>query len=182
MSSIQIRGRRHTAAIARTRAFSLVELVVVITITGIIAAVALPAMSSLSATRSSAPAGQILRALGYARERAIATACRTWVVFSTASNSYSVLGEPIGNPGRGNAVTLTDPATRSNYLQSLSTTEYAGVSLVSAVFDSGSEVGFDWLGRPLNSTSASLAAQGTITLTQGKTVTVQVGTGLAAAP
>ena len=77
---------------------------------------------------------------------------------------------------------MKDPATGNSFTQSLNASEFAGVSLVSAVFDSGAEVGFDWTGKPLNSTAAPLAAQGVVTLTGGKSVTVQPGTGFTAAP
>ena len=139
-------------------------------------------MSSAAGTRTAVAANQIRRDLGYARERTLATGIRAWVVFSPGTNSYSVLEEPIGNPGRSNALTMTDPVTGRTFAQSLSAPEFAGTVLVSAVFDSGSEVGFDWKGRPLNATGALLAAQGVVTLSGGRTVTVKAGSGLADTP
>ena len=41
------------------------------------------------------------------------------------------------------------------------------------------EVGFDWLGSPLNGAETSLAATGTVTLTGTHVVNVEVETGLA---
>ena len=53
-----------------------------------------------------------------------------------------------------------------------------GVEIISATFDAGDNVGFDWLGQPLNDTGAELtAATGTVSLTGGKTVTVVKTTG-----
>ncbi len=170
-----------TAPLQPRRAFSLIELIAVILVIGILSAIAVPTMGSLKTTRSAAAARRILRDLSYARERAIATGCRTWVVFSVATNTYSVLAEPKGNPGRSNAVTMTDPATGNNYVASLNTSEYSGISLVSASFDSAAEIGFDWTGKPLNSSASPLAAQGVVTLTASKTVTVAPNTGFISA-
>lgn len=162
--------------------FTLIELITIITIIGIVAAVAFPSLASLASTRRGAAQKVVLRDLSYARERAVSTGLRHWVIFSTSTNSYSVLAEPAGNPGRLNALTITDPATGSNYVQYLNTNQFVGVTLVSAAFDSGSEVGFDWQGRPLNNTAANLAAQGVVTLSGSKTVAVEANTGLITAP
>lgn len=173
------RSRRRTGV----GGFTLIELIVVMTIAAILAAVAVPTLSNLGGTRKSVAARVIVRDLAYARERSMETGTRAWVVFSTGTNSYSVLWEDPANPGRAGATALSDPAlTGKTYVQYLNTGEFAGVTLASAVFDSGSEVGFDWVGKPLNNTSASLSANGVVTLTGGTTVTVQAATGLATTP
>jgi len=163
-------------------AFTLVELAAVMVVMAIVAAIAVPALSNVAATRRGYAARQVLRDLSFARERALNTGLRSWVIFTTSSNSYSVKAEPAGSPGRSNAVTLTDPATGSNYTQLLNTGEFSGVTIASAVFDAGSEVGFDWQGKPLNSGATSLSSNGVVTLSGGATITVYAGTGLIAAP
>ena len=162
--------------------FSLVELVVVMVIAAIMAAVAVPTLSSLASTRAAAAAKQVVRDLTYARERAMTSGIRTWVVFNVSGNSYSLLQEPVGSPGRSNAVLITDPSTQAHWSQTLGTGPFAGVSISSAAFGSGTEVGFDWLGKPLDSAAAVLTANGTVTLSAGKTVTVNAGSGLASTP
>jgi prepilin-type N-terminal cleavage/methylation domain-containing protein len=164
------------------RAFTLVEVVAVMLVAAIVAAVAIPTMSSLSSTRAAAAARQVVRDLSYARERAIDTGCRVWTVFNAASNSYSLLAEPPGSPGRSNAIAMTDAATQASYVQSFNSSDFAGVSLLSAGFDSGSEVGFDWNGKSLNNTGAPLASNGTVSLSGSKTITVRPTTGLASTP
>lgn len=163
------------------RGFTLIELIVVIIIAAIMAAVAIPRLSNLSATKAAVAARLIARDLTYARERAIATGTRTWVVFSPGTNSYSVLAENSASPGRVGATVLSDPlGNGKNYVQYLNTGDFAGVSMTGATIDAGTEVGFDWVGKPYNSTSTDLSAAGTITLSAGGfTVTVQPGTGLA---
>ena len=45
------------------------------------------------------------------------------------------------------------------------------------LFDGGTEVGFDWLGRPLNASETSLAANGAVTVSGGHFLTVVKDTG-----
>ena len=159
--------------------FTLIELLVVVVIGGILSAIAIPAMSSLASTRAGSATRMVVRDVSYARERAIASGVQTWVVFATAQNRYSVLSEDPANPGRAGATALADPAkTGSTYVQAFGSNEYTGVSILSAAFDGAAEVGFDFLGRPLNTTGAALGAQGAVTLTGGRSVFVEIRTGL----
>jgi prepilin-type N-terminal cleavage/methylation domain-containing protein len=162
--------------------FSLIELIVVMVIAAIMAAVAVPTLSSLASTRSAAAARLMVRDLSYARERAIASGLQTWVVFNVGGSSYSLLQEPAGNPGRANAVAINDPARAGAYTQTFGSGEFSGVSISSVAFDGNVVCGFDWLGKPLNSAQTALAANGVVTLTGGKTVIVQKGTGLITTP
>jgi prepilin-type N-terminal cleavage/methylation domain-containing protein len=164
------------------RGFTLFELVVVIIITAVLAAVAVPAMSSVPGSRRAAAQRAIQRDLSYARERAICTGLRTWAVFNVGGNSYSLLAEPPGNPGRANAAVLADPGTGRTFIRPLNSGELAGVSLVSAVFGTAAEVGFDWQGAPVTSAGAPLAAAGVVAITGGKAVRVEAGSGRVTAP
>lgn len=171
--------RASNQASSRRRAFTLVELVTVIVIAAVLASVAIPAVGSFTAARSSAAAHRVARDLTFARHRALSSGCRTWAVFHTGAGTLSILSEPVGSPGRFNAITLTDAGTGRPMVCALSSAEFGGVSIVSVSFDGAAEVGFDWLGRPLNNTGSLLAAQGLVTLSSGKSVAVQPETGLA---
>lgn len=168
-----------TGVARNARGFTLVELIAVTVIAAILAVVAIPSYSAVTASRGAYARRQIVRDISYARERAVATGTRTWVVFNIALNRYSVLAENPLSPGRSGAVVLPDPAnSAATYLQVLGTGHFAGVTLTAANFDGGAEIGFDWLGGPLNMSETALAAQGTITLIGGYSVTVQPLTGL----
>lgn len=166
------------AAIGARRAFSLLELVAVMVIAGILAVSAVPAMSSLADARADAAARELHRDLSFARQRAVATGTRAWVVFDAAAGSWTVLAEDPSSPGRSGATAVTDPATGAALVRRLGASSFGGVSMLSAAFDGAPEVGFDWLGRPLNSGEADLAALGTVQLTGGRSVSVVPGTGL----
>lgn len=162
--------------------FTLAEVIAVVAIMGILAAVAIPALGSLGASRGAAAARQVARDLAYARERAQATGLRSWVVFNITESSYEVLAEPVGLPGRANAAPVDGSNPSRQRSQQLNEGPFAGVVITNVNFDGATEVGFDWLGRPLNSTQQLLALPGTITLTGDRQVTVEPGTGLVGTP
>jgi prepilin-type N-terminal cleavage/methylation domain-containing protein len=158
--------------------FTLIEMLAVVAILGILAGAAIPALSTMASSRANIAAKQVLRDLTFARERAMLTSTRSWVTFTTATSSYSVKAENPASPGKAGATTLTDAATGKPFTVTLASGEFAGVGLTSVAIDGGTEIGFDWLGQPLNSSQTALAANGTINLSGGKTVTIQIGTGM----
>ena len=161
----------------RDAAFSLIELIAVIVMTAVLAAVAVPTFNQLADTRAAAAAKQLLRDLSFARQRAVATGTTSWVVFDAGAETWSVLAEDPDNPGRANASIITDPPTGQTFVQTLGTGAFQGVEIVSADFDGDAEVGFDWLGQPLNATGGALAASGSATLSGTHGVSVVATTG-----
>ncbi len=157
--------------------FTLIELVAVIVIIAVMAAAAVPSLSNLPDTRAAMGSKQLLRDMTYARQRAVATGAPTWIVFDTTAQTWALFIEDLSNPGRANATALQDAATGRSFLQELNTGQLTGVEIISADFDSSNEVGFDWLGKPLNSTETQLAATGTVVLTGGHTISVVSETG-----
>jgi prepilin-type N-terminal cleavage/methylation domain-containing protein len=157
--------------------FTLIELVAVMVIVAVLAAVAVPSLDRLGQTRAAMAARQLLRDVTFARQRAVATGTVTWVIFDPDSETWSVLAEDPAAPGRAGAGPLTDPATGRDHVQHLGVGSFVGVELISAAFDDDVEVGFDWLGRPLNAAEAPLAADGTVTLSGGQEVRVTATTG-----
>lgn len=166
----------------RGSGFTLPEMVVVMTISAILAATAAPSMLNLSSTRAAVAARQLVRDLTFARQRSIATGIRHWVVFDTSAQTWSVLTENPESPGRAGAAPMNDLATGRPFLQALNAAPFTGISLANVSIGAGSEIGFDWRGKPLNSSQAALAADGSITLTGGVGVTIRANTGYATAP
>lgn len=161
----------------RPAGFTLIELVAIIVLVGIMAGVALPSLSNLAGTRSGAAGKQLLRDLTFAQQRALTTGTVSWVVFNTGAGTWSILAENPASPGRAGATVITDMATGKPFVTTVGVNEYVGVSMTACNFDGATEVGFNWLGKPLNSTGAALAAQGSVTLSAGNRVTVEAVTG-----
>jgi len=157
--------------------FTLIELVAVMVIIAILAGVAAPALNTMGSTRSTIASRQLVRDMTYARQRAVSTGTRVWVVFDTSAETWTLRTEVSATPGRSSAVDLTDPATGTVYMETLGTGSFKGVEIVSASFDGSAEVGFDWLGRPLNASESGLAAAGTVVLSDSNTIQVVAGTG-----
>ncbi|MCP3905443.1 MAG: prepilin-type N-terminal cleavage/methylation domain-containing protein [Planctomycetes bacterium] len=156
--------------------FTLIEAVSVMVILAILAAAAVPAISNFTDSRASAAGHMLLHDVTFARQHAVATGTITWVKFDAAAETWTLQAET-GAAGKANAVTMTDVATNANYVKTLMTGDFPDVQVVSAVFDGGADIGFDWLGAPLTGDATTLAADGTVTLTSSVTLTVEKGTG-----
>ncbi len=157
--------------------FSLIELIAVSVMLGVSSIVAIPSIASLGSDRESIAAQQLLRDLSFARQRAVASGTRAWVVFDTGAQTWSVLAEDPSAPGRAGAAVIVDPATGQNFIQSLDVNQFNGVQLVTVAIDGDVEIGFDWLGQPLNAAETPLAATGSVTLTGTHVVNVAIDTG-----
>ena len=156
---------------------TLLELILIIVIVGIISALAIPTFNYLDQSRTKLAGRQLAMDITYSRDYAQSTGVRTWTSFNSINQSWTVLAEDPANPGRANATVLTNPATGQSYIQTVDQGEYTGVQMTAINIDGGSEVGFDWLGRPVNETGAALASQGQITLNNNHQVVVEPGTG-----
>jgi len=144
-------------------AFTLIEIMIVIVIIGIAAAMAIPTISSAGSFQIRSAANLVAADLEYAKSMAISRGRPYKVVFSTTTESYQIQdpnGAVVTPPGRKNT-TQFGPAGQLN-----------DVAIASVSFNGAQTVTFDYLGSPDNGGSVGLQASG-IT----KTVTVTPVTG-----
>ncbi|MGE5296818.1 MAG: GspH/FimT family pseudopilin [Solirubrobacterales bacterium] len=160
----------------RTRdgGFTIVELMIVLVILGVAAAIVVPMAGSAAPLQLRSAANMVAADLEYAKSLSITTGRNYRVSFDTTANTYEIL-DP-------NGLAVSHPVTKKDrYLVSFSDDgRLDQVTIQSAVFGATSEVRFDYLGTPYSSSSA-LTSEGVVTLEAGgatRTVTVSAVTGL----
>lgn len=165
----------------RTRhAFTLVELVIVVTVTGILAATAIPALSSWSASSVHAARRELSRVLSFARSNAIATSRPTGVGFSADGRTLSLVWT--ASPG---ATPESLPDLFGMPTAPLTLGAGLGVPEMNAVLGDGASgectlwFGHDGTPRSSHLSSATIwTSDARITLGAESTITVRRGTGV----
>ena len=144
------------------RAFTLIELVIVVLIMGIMAAAGVPRfVDSLSCHRVEAAAKRVLADLKLARSQAKQGSVNQSVQFTPSTDSYSLPGlDDMDHPARTYAVKLSDGPFQA--------------TIVSADFGGDAEIIFDGYGVPDSGGSVVLAVGG-----QQRTITVDATSGKA---
>jgi prepilin-type N-terminal cleavage/methylation domain-containing protein len=169
-----MKGSGGNARVTAPMGFTFIELLVVIVILGLAAAVAVPMMSSAASMQIRAAGGMVAADLEYAKNMAISRGQRYAVVFDSANETYEIQdpnGAVIAHPiKKGSHQYIVDFANDGRLDR---------VDIVSVDFDSGNTVRFDYLGSPYNQANTDLNS-GTVTLQAGgitTTVTVEPVTG-----
>jgi len=150
-------------------AFTLIEVLIVVTIIGIAGAIVVPQMLTAGTMGIQAAARTVIADLLYAQNEAIANQATRKVVFSVADNSYRV------TDGAGQTVHVDwKGGDGGNYLMDFSreTGRFGRVRIVSADFGGASEISYDALGAPSSGGTVVLRFQET-----GYRVTVAAFTG-----
>jgi len=145
--------------------FTLIELIMVVVVLLVLAAVIAPKMTGVTGTRVNAASRKISADIRYAQELAISTQTNHGVIFNASpANDYSIY--------QGTTSTIiTDSFTGGAYTVQLNTGDYAGVTI-----DSGYQVEFDSLGSPVTGgrSSVTISAGGSAPV---RTITVAANTG-----
>lgn len=155
--------------------FTLIELVVVVSLVGVMAAVAGPSLNNLASSQQALGASRVRTVLVFAQQTAMASNLDTWVSFDTSTEQVSAYVEDPDNPGKANRLAMTDPLSLSDLVLQLSDT---GPGLSSADFNSTTEVQFDQSGRPFDADGTALSSDGTVGIDGEQTVRVTKTTGL----
>lgn len=159
------------------RAFTLVEILTVVVILGIAAAVVIPQMGSREDLVVGAGARVVMSDLMYAQTRALTTQKTQYVVFDSDAQTVRVMeGQPMAQ--------VSHPVTHMDYVEYFQSDRNSGlkqVQLVSAKFGTSAVVlAFNSLGEPLaasndGSSTTPMSASGQVVVRSGATdITIQV--------
>ena len=135
------------------KGFTLVELIIVVVILGIAAALVVPMVSNAADMQVRSAANRIAADMDYAKGLAITHQRSYSVVFDPANESYEIRVEPAGTGD-----VIENPLTGNDFVVDFSAdSRLSRVNIVSADFDSDSSdaISFDYLGSPYHGKSTA---------------------------
>jgi prepilin-type N-terminal cleavage/methylation domain-containing protein len=179
MSQLKIAGRR---AGSRRGAFTMIEMLCVVIIMAIAAAIVFAGMSNQNDLKVSSAARTVLADLTYAQNYAIATQQPTYVTFNTGARTYSLCSS-LSTP-----TYLINPITKTTYTNTFGSgilTNLSGCNFGTLSLGGQTAMYFDELGTPWSCTSTGgspsvFSATGTVQVVAGKdsmTIDIQSNTG-----
>ncbi|HEY3155785.1 MAG TPA: hypothetical protein VGK76_04030 [Candidatus Eisenbacteria bacterium] len=150
--------------------FSLTELIIIITILGILSWLAYPKVVAMDEIKLDTAARRLAADLRYAQSLAMSKRLIHGLLFEPALERYTVFAPSSGSP-------ITDPADRARPMRVdyTSRAEFRGVLIQSAAFGTTPGVTFDYFGVPRDTSGVDLTSNGLVVLSyQGVTDTVLV--------
>jgi prepilin-type N-terminal cleavage/methylation domain-containing protein len=167
------------------RAFTLIEILLVVIILGIASAILVPQIGERCDLQAASAARVIMSDLLYAQNHAIATQTYQYVTFNVSAQQYTLYSGTSTAP----TTILTHPVTRKNYVMSFGgsgESSLQNVTLVSANFGNNQPtIAFDAQGVPYSynattSTNTAISGVGTVQISSGSyslTINVAQDTG-----
>ncbi len=157
------RARRRGDARPAPRAYTLIEVLVLVTILGIAAALVVPSMGQTHVLRVQAAVRTVVSDITFAQSDALAYQRGRAVMFDVDTNSYTLV-EVVGTSLDPVNDALYDPhGPMQRYIVSLDDPRFGGATLENAVFDADANLIFDEMGGPVASPgSDTLSAGGSV--------------------
>jgi prepilin-type N-terminal cleavage/methylation domain-containing protein len=142
----------------RRAAYTLIEMLIVVAMMALAAAIVVPSLGSASVLRVQSTVRAIVADINFAQSDALARQEGRAIAFDTANNAYSIVELPRG---------VYDPTNNTTYSVSLTNSRKFGDSrITAAAFDGHAMLYFDELGGPVADPAGTTpSAGGSITVT-----------------
>lgn len=155
---------RREYGLIREYGFTIVELIAVLVIAGIVAAISAPRFVGVDAFEARGSYGTLVSALRYAQKTAVAQRRIVYANVNTASRTVC-----LGYTSSCSSAVI-DPATQAAYSKTLSN----NVTITAST----TPIGFDGLGRPVPNVTATFTIQNAVVPSEStRTITVEAETG-----
>lgn len=141
------------------RAYTLIELLIVIAMLGLASAMVIPVMSSTDALRVQSTVRAIVADINYAQSEALARQQPRAIIFNTTTNKYTVVDVP--------GTTVDPSSANTEYTVNLNDRQrFHDSRMTTAAFDGANTLIFDELGGPVTDPGGTTpSAGGSITVT-----------------
>ena len=159
-----------------TRAITLVELVVTISLTLILAAVSVGGLVGVQTWRAASAVRRVHADLSYARARAMLSSCRTLCTIDTGSQSYELRQEAQPGTGKIDGQLLTHPLREADWRVSLADLG-GGLTMDKVQGLKGGALGFGAEGLPLQASGQVITKDVHIRFSTGARIVVHGGSG-----
>jgi len=139
------------------KGFTLIEFVIIILVLGVVSAVAITQMPDMEGIRITQAANKIKSDIRFAQRLAMQLQRRTAILFSVASDNYSIYIEnTYGADDWSIGVKAEDPLAQGDFDVQLNSGEFSGVNITTVLFNtSGYALMFDRNGDPYGLQPAS---------------------------
>ena len=155
---------RREYGLIREYGFTIVELIAVLVIAGIVAAISAPRFVGVDAFDARGSYGTLASALRYAQKTAVAQRRIVYAKVNTSARTVC-----LGYTSSGSSAVI-DPATQAAYSKTLSN----NVTITAST----TPIGFDGLGRPVPNATATFTIQNAVVPSEStRTITVEAETG-----
>lgn len=141
-----------TRRIARARAYTLLELLIVVAILGIASAMVIPQMGSTNVLRIQAAVRTIVADINFAQSDALARQQARAIVFDPANNKYTLVEVP------GNVINMVDDLMYE--VDFNNAVKFHSARIDSAAFDGDQVLIFDELGGPITVPGSTVPSAG----------------------